>query len=99
MTNLCQYHCRFGGLLRGIGFNDIWKLPKESAAANRIKNYYLSIGFSPDYILTCARGQSFQLGRCIYDASEQEPLIEQIVNAVETLAVKHGENLDESKRH
>lgn len=59
----------------------------------------VSIGFNPNYILTCARGQSFQLGKCIYDATEQEPLIEQILNAVETLALKHGEITDESKRH
>jgi hypothetical protein len=59
----------------------------------------VSIGFNPNYILTCARGQSFQLGKCIYDASEQEPLIEQVVNAVETLAANQGENTDESRRH
>lgn len=59
----------------------------------------VSIGFNPNYIMTCARGQSFQLGKCIYHAAEQEPLIEQILNAVEMLALKHGEITDESKRH
>ncbi len=47
----------------------------------------VSIGFDPSVILTCARKQSFMVGKCIYDRRQQRNLIQQVVNAVEDLAV------------
>lgn len=58
----------------------------------------VSIGFDPDYLLACARRQSFQLGKCIYAAGEQRVLIGQIVDAVQTAAQCQGPCTDESKR-
>ncbi len=49
----------------------------------------VSIGFDPNYILACARAQSFQIGKCIYDASSQQNLITQVIDGVERLADKH----------
>src|ERR1700690_142446 len=47
-------------------------------------------GFNPGDLLSCAQQQSFQAGRCIYELKEQQRLIKQVVNAVETLAEEHG---------
>lgn len=49
----------------------------------------VSLGFDPGYILGCAREQSFQIGRCIYSCEQQARLINQVVDAVETLAAEH----------
>ncbi len=49
----------------------------------------VSLGFNPDYILRCAKRQSFQVGKCIYDCEHQERLISQVVDAVEVLAKAH----------
>jgi hypothetical protein len=46
----------------------------------------VSLGFAPDYILQCAKEQSFQIGKCIYNCTIQESLISQVIDAVETLA-------------
>ncbi|SIS40629.1 DUF2971 domain-containing protein [Neptunomonas antarctica] len=46
----------------------------------------VSIGFEPNQILTCARQQSFMVGKCIYDSARQRELIHQIVDFVEALA-------------
>lgn len=46
----------------------------------------VSLGFTPDYILACARRQSFQVGRCIYTSAEQDKLIERVIDAVEELS-------------
>lgn len=48
----------------------------------------VSIGFSPNHILTCARQQGFWVGRCVYDQAEQRKLIGQIVTQVEALAAE-----------
>ena len=58
----------------------------------------VSLGFNPNYILQCAKSQSFQVGRCIYEPADQLNLIKQVVDAVEVLAEKHGENADKAKR-
>lgn len=54
----------------------------------------VSLGFSPDYILRCAGNQSFQIGRCIYEGEQQQQLIRQVVDAVESLAEAYGLNGD-----
>jgi hypothetical protein len=46
----------------------------------------VSIGFEPNQIITCARQQSFMVGKCIYDSTRQRQLIHQIVDFVEDLA-------------
>ena len=58
----------------------------------------VSIGFNPEYLMACAKSQSFQLGQCIYDQKQQQALIEKVIQAVECLAAELGENTDESKR-
>jgi len=51
----------------------------------------VSLGFDPEYILRCAKKQSFQIGRCIYSCEQQARLISQVVDAVETLAAGSGD--------
>jgi hypothetical protein len=58
----------------------------------------VSIGFDPGLLLECARGQSLQVARCIYDPPEQERLVGQVVDAVEALAGEHGECTDRALR-
>lgn len=50
----------------------------------------VSIGFDPDQLLRCAQRQSFQIGRCIYEPTEQNRLIKQVVDSVEELAVEYA---------
>ena len=50
----------------------------------------VSLGFNPDYILGCAREQSFQIGKCVYNKEEQRKLIVRVVDAVEALAREEG---------
>ncbi len=54
----------------------------------------VSLGFDPDYILRCAKQQSFQIGKCIYSCKSQELLISQVVDAVEILAAGHDPESD-----
>ena len=54
----------------------------------------VSLGFSPAYILNCAHDQAFQIGKCIYDPSEQRRLIVKVIDAVEALAEQCRENRD-----
>ncbi len=49
----------------------------------------VSLGFDPDYILRCARQQSFQIGKCIYCSKSQQQMISQVIDAVEVLAEGH----------
>jgi len=58
----------------------------------------VSLGFNPNHILQCAKSQSFQVGKCIYEPADQLNLIKQVVDAVEVLAEEHGENADKAKR-
>ncbi len=43
----------------------------------------VSLGFDPQHISLCAGRAQFQVGRCLYDATIQETLIEDIVNTLE----------------
>ena len=58
----------------------------------------VSLGFSADYIVECARKQHFQIGKCIYDPARQRQLIGQVVDAIEAnvaLQVQGGETCEE----
>jgi hypothetical protein len=46
----------------------------------------VSLGFAPEHILDCARRQHFEVGRCVYAPSQQEKMIDEIIDAVEALA-------------
>jgi hypothetical protein len=46
----------------------------------------VSLGFAPEHILDCARRQNFEVGRCVYAPSQQEQMIDEIIDAVEALA-------------
>lgn len=46
----------------------------------------VSLGFSPQHILSCAEKQHWQVGRCIYEPAQQRELIRQVVDSVEKLA-------------
>ena len=59
----------------------------------------VSIGFDPEYLMACAKSQSFKLGQCVYDTEQQLALIEKVIESVECLAAEQGENTDESKRN
>ena len=50
----------------------------------------VSLGFSPEHILRCARHQQFMIGQCIYEPARQQALIRQMVDAVEQLAAGLG---------
>jgi hypothetical protein len=43
----------------------------------------VSIGFNSENIMECARRQSFEVGKCIYDQETQRHLISQVLDAVE----------------
>jgi len=58
----------------------------------------VSLGFDPVYLLSSAKSQSFQLGKCLYDPAEQQVLIKKVIESVECLAEEYGENIDESQR-
>lgn len=49
----------------------------------------VSMGMSPEQILSRAAAQSCEVTRCIYSRPEQERLIDSIVDAVESLAAEH----------
>lgn len=53
----------------------------------------VSLGFNPESILECAKKQSFQIGKCIYDGDEQKRLIRQVIDSVEELATSHDETV------
>ncbi len=59
----------------------------------------VSLGFSPDKLLTSAEQQSFTVGRCVYELATQTALAAQILAAVELRAREKGEVTDPSKRH
>ena len=54
----------------------------------------VSLGFDSDYILQCAKQQSFQIGKCIYNCETQRHLISQVVDAVEALAEEYSPETD-----
>nr|WP_232370908.1 DUF2971 domain-containing protein [Desulfogranum marinum] len=58
----------------------------------------VSLGFSADYIVECARKQHFQIGKCIYDPVRQRQLIAKVVDAIEhnvAHQVRGGETCEE----
>lgn len=57
----------------------------------------VSLGFDPGYIVHCAKQQSFQIGKCIYNCEIQKHLISQVIDSVETLAGEHGPDGDAQK--
>ncbi|MDD5033536.1 MAG: DUF2971 domain-containing protein [Methylococcaceae bacterium] len=59
----------------------------------------VSLGFNPSHILDCARKQSFELGKCLYDPAQQQVLIGQVVDAVENLAEEPENHPDPPQRH
>jgi len=59
----------------------------------------VSVGFNPDYLAKCAQDESFEIGKCIYDTSRQREIATTIVDSIQALAEKRGENKDPSKRH
>ncbi|MDR3629774.1 MAG: DUF2971 domain-containing protein [Desulfocapsaceae bacterium] len=46
----------------------------------------VSIGFSAESIMECARRQHLQIGRCLYEPARQRRLVSQVIDAVEVLA-------------
>ncbi len=59
----------------------------------------VSVGFDAEKVNTSATGQSFRLGKCVYDVDVQRKISTTILDAIESLAQKRGENKDRSKRH
>lgn len=51
----------------------------------------LSLGFSPQLVMRCAERQSFQVGKCIYDSSQQQTIVTRVIEAVITISREHGE--------
>jgi DUF2971 family protein len=58
----------------------------------------VSLGFNPIRIQACARRQQFQVGKCVYDPSEQTALMEELVNALETRADAFGTPVSKGDR-
>ncbi len=85
-----------GHLLFGASFRSNGNLLSQWRGYSRLGKG-VSLGFNPTYILKCAQAQSFQIGKCIYDPTEQQRLIVKVVNAVEDLAHECCENDDPTK--
>ena len=81
-------HMLFGASFRANG-NLLSQWRSYSAPGKGI-----SLGFDPDDIVLRARGQAFQIGKCIYDPTVQRRLIERVVDAVVHLADARGESDD-----
>ncbi len=82
-----------GHLLFGASFRSNGNLLSQWRGYSRLGKG-VSLGFDPTYILKCARAQSFQIGRCIYDPGEQQQLIVKVVDAVEELAEACRDNCE-----
>jgi hypothetical protein len=52
----------------------------------------VSLGFSADSIMQCARRQRLQIGRCIYEPSVQRRLVSQVVDAVQACVDRYTES-------
>ena len=46
----------------------------------------VSLGFHPSHIGQCAKNQDFQVGRCVYEVAQQQQLVTNIIDAVESLS-------------
>ncbi|MEM9758147.1 MAG: DUF2971 domain-containing protein [Pseudomonadota bacterium] len=58
----------------------------------------VSLGFDPRDITRRAELQGFSIGRCIYDPQEQAQLIEEVIDAVETLGLNQRAAATPSQR-
>ena len=56
----------------------------------------VSIGFNSLSILACARRQSFEVGKCVYDPEAQSRLIAQVIDEVELLHQNRPRNRERS---
>jgi hypothetical protein len=52
----------------------------------------VSLGFDPAVVARLAAEQSFSVGRCLYDRKKQEDLVNEILDALTSLAVEMGED-------
>lgn len=59
----------------------------------------VSLGFNAEKLCATATRQSWQVGKCIYDPEKQRDIVNRILNEIERLAKKRGENTDPSKRN
>lgn len=50
----------------------------------------VSLGFDPNYLLSCATQQGYRLGKCIYDQTTQEQISITAIEAVLSAAAAHG---------
>ncbi len=84
-----SYRISNGHMLFGASFRSNGNLLSQWRSYSALGKG-VSLGFSPDHIVQCAQNQSFQVGKCIYDPTEQRHLIQQIVDAVEAMAEAHN---------
>jgi hypothetical protein len=92
-----SYRITNGHMLFGASFRSNGNLLSQWRSYSALGKG-VSLGFDQNCILQCARNQLFQVGKCIYDPTDQLNLIGQVVDAIEVLAEGHGENIDEKKR-
>ena len=92
-----SYRMANGHMLFGASFRSNGNLLSQWRSYSSLGKG-VSLGINPDYILQCAKSQSFQVGKCIYEPTDQLNLIKQVVDAVEVLAEEYGENTDQLKR-
>jgi hypothetical protein len=59
----------------------------------------VSLGFDPAHIRECARRQQFEVGKCLYDPTLQETLIEKVVQGIEDLAGEQGDGGEQGSWH
>lgn len=92
-----SYRITNGHMLFGASFRSNGNLLSQWRSYSSLGKG-VSLGFNPNHILQCAKSQSFQVGKCIYEPDDQLKLIKQIVDAVEILAEEDGENNDLSNK-
>lgn len=92
-----SYRITNGHMLFGASFRSNGNLLSQWRSYSSLGKG-VSLGFKPTQILQCAKSQSFQVGKCIYESIDQLNLIKEVVDSIETLAMELGENLDQSKR-
>lgn len=59
----------------------------------------VSLGFDAMKVCASATSQSFQVAKCIYDSETQQKAAATVLDAIEYIAKKEGENTDLHKRH
>lgn len=78
-----------GSLLMGASFRANGNLLSQWRGYS-VHGKGVSLGFDPQHILRCARGQQFQVGKCLYDPSRQRALVDRIIDGVEQLAAEQA---------